>query len=332
MGIIKVAERANGRSGSIDQQFHRTYVRNFLVLTDSYLTDAKTVMLAPGIPRPYESYAVMTDAGLVVDREALAQQPTAVQPDPDAPDLWSVDVNYSTRSSDPSKNDADEAANPIDRRPRLDWRQRKRELPFVKAYTLDDDGNVEIDTETGNPVWTPVVASNWERFNPPPLYEETDEVLMIVRNELTFSRSIAKAFVDTVCSTGYGSSLPREARILSIEASERFEKNLAFWEVHYEIAFRDGGWALELENTGSYYITGLAGPGGDLPESAILADADYSLPSVKIVELKDIAGNGITNVRLDKFGQRLKLAKPSTFKTFVRYPPVDWGPLNLPPV
>lgn len=309
MGFQAVREIPEGRRSTFSlDRLHRQYTLVFLVLTDSPYVDAGAVMLAPGIPLPGAFYVTDTS----IDLQARATDISPAQPDPEnAPLLWHVTVNYSTRPVDPSHQSSggnpqqDRTESPLSRPARPRWYMQTDKRPLVR--------------EVGGALRA-VGSSAGEAYSPVPETESRVLLLEVTRNEKLFDANRAAFFIDTVNESPFQGFGARKCRLMDWDGHEDFEKDVAFWAVRYLFAFRLGAepadmptgyglWDVRLRDHGTYYLDGAG----------------------KKQWKKDDSGVPIADVNLDGlFGGLLPDGQEPKYRWFRRFETTDFSSLRIP--
>src|SRR5262249_52438990 len=135
--------------------------------------------------------------------------------------------------------------NPLNRPPRISWGFTQ----FQIAAEQDANGKVYVN-------------SAGERFDPPPMLDDTRLVCTIERNEPGYDPIIALAYKDAVNSDPFMGFDPGEAKMANMGATMEFESTVGFyWKVNYEIHFHDNslatvddGWDQYVLDKGSYEL------------------------------------------------------------------------------
>lgn len=196
--------------------------------------------------------------------------------------------------------------NPLNRPPRYFLELMQFERPVVK----DIDGK-PIQNACGQP------------FDPPLMQDDSRQVLVAVRNvssifELTALQQVYKDAINT--NPFYGAK-PRQAKVVSITSGEqKFEGDVAYYEVAIRIAFKENGetWVREVLNTGmSRFIRKETETEGETNVEFILTT-------------KDRRGDPINSpVKLAKDGTLLEEGSKPVYLKFKTYPERDFSGLGI---
>lgn len=249
MSATLIGEKVEGRA-TIDDGFHRTYTRVFLVKTTSTQDGPLTVTLATGVPRVWDPYTTNTDTDLGALCKSVSAQPT------DSPFLWEVTVEYDSVV----REEGQQAENPLARPADIDWSF----VPYVKAAQRDVFG-------------LPILNSAGQPFDPPPEMDDRRIQLTIQRNEETFDPLQAFEFQDATNSDVFFGGGIAAWKVMSIKANGPHSENgVSFWRVTYEFEFRREGWFLRTLDQGfAELIDGSLTPitvKGVVPSEPVLLD------------------------------------------------------------
>src|SRR5262249_40989068 len=160
---ILVTEIWNGRDGDADDKGQRRYSRIFQVRTNDARDGSLVVRLGIdpvtllAVPQPFSTYV---DLNGNFDLGAWC---THVRPrqDPEDPFTWEVRCEYDSLAADQQFSDQ----NPLNRPPRISWGFTQ----FQIVAEQDANGKVYVN-------------SAGERFDPPPMIDDTRLVCTIERN------------------------------------------------------------------------------------------------------------------------------------------------------
>ena len=227
-----VDEIWEGRNGDIDNKGTRTYTRVFRVVTDSNLDGPREVRQATGIPRVNDPYIVSTE-------QDLGATVTSVKPSQQSehPRVWLVSVEYSTDTGTSSQQEAEE--DPLDRPAVIEWTFARFQIP------------AEFDTDGGA-----ILNSAKERFDPPPMIDDSRPVLRITKNQSSFDPALAVSFQDAVNSDAFFGGNPGQVKVMAISSRNAFDAGTQFFEVQYEFMMRREGWALRVLDQGFKELIG----------------------------------------------------------------------------
>jgi len=168
----------------------------------------------------------------------------------------------------------------------------------------------------------PIQNSSHETFDPPIQQDFEDLVLRVRRNEASFDPIVAAGYKWSVNSDQFAGFPPGEARMRIFEGRYVRAGGLYFWEVQYEIHFRQGGWKVPIFDKGFRTIKLDSEGAPDLD-----SDGNY-----QYVTVKDTDGNPMREpVMLDGQGQRLpKVREDDPVKLeFELLQPLEYNALGL---
>lgn len=282
-------EVMEGRRGTLKDDFSREYTRVFYVPSTSSVEPPNNVMFALNIPRLWDSFP--TDSAARV-RDVTPRQ---LQPD-----LWEVQVEYSTKGiQNPDKlggsgSPSDYSSEvPTARPPKRKWGTRTYRIGLDRAI----DGSA-------------IVNSADCPFDPPPEIDVSQLTLTITRNEPSFDHGLAMALMNKVNSASFYGALPKCALMHQITADEEYENGFFFWSVTYEIHFDVNDWRLKVLDAG-YYIRSI-------------------FTANKKVTIKDVDGQPLTApTLLNGDGLQLLDDEDPVYRIFEIYPTFDFGLLGL---
>lgn len=227
MSVISSELMLNGRSGSSDEKFQRSYVAKWLVTTNNKLDGPQVVYAQAGsaspdpVPAKYSSYAVGND----VDANAYHLDNT-VEPHNAGTELqWVVTVNFGPPPKGEPPGERNE--NPLLRPPRysIEWGNYSR--PFIK----DIMGNL-------------VVNAAKQAFDPPPVEEDARPILVAKKNFGTFAEVVAlmRTYKNATNTDNFYGAAEREAKIESITAGDQIHENgHSYYEATIRVMFNESG-------------------------------------------------------------------------------------------
>jgi hypothetical protein len=248
--IVKVAERKDKRrSGTSATQ--RWYERTWYVEADAPIGGA-AAKAAFGVPQLYTVYATSSETDLkarVVNHNArqIAKTDRA----------YEVVVRYETKSG--SDDQGKWAPNPLERPPRMTFDFEEAMTPVIGTLT---DGPITPDSTD---IYTePVVNGAGKAFVPQPEVEDGNPVLVIERNEASFSMANAVEYNNSVNNDVYMGALPRQLKVriqcMGGQSEVVDDEEIVFYPVRYTFKAKREGWDLRQANRGTEYKT----TGGEL--------------------------------------------------------------------
>lgn len=209
--------------GRIDGKNTRTYTRTFQVKVSAKSDGPAVVLAATGIPRFGDQYVTGTEIDLGARCVTREYQET------ESPYLRRVQVEYSSESPDPTKQDE----NPLLRAADIDYSFAK----YSKPFTRDVDGRA-------------VLNSAELPYDPPIERDDTRGILIITRNEPVFLNAIADAYQDSVNSDAFFGRPAGTWKCQPMRARPAYENGVAFIVVTYEFEYRKEGWRVEVLDQG----------------------------------------------------------------------------------
>lgn len=337
---LQVKEIWPGRRGRRTSKGVKEYTRVFRVIVTGadadIKTGAKAIRNAAGIPRIGDTYE---GADGETDISALCN---AVEPEnTDQPHVWTVTVEYSTRTSntDPTQNSGDDSGaggsgsggsqDPTLRPPKISWGQAHASRSIVAL------GGRPLCNSAGQP------------FMPPPEIDVALPVLRITKNMPTFDAHRAATYTNAINASSWtilGETwAPYEAKCTGITGESEWEGTFAFVAVTYEFTFApDFGWLHRPLDYGSYETDhpvneATFSPGAGFiftqPGPPPAPDENGCRPKLKLIQ--DASGTPIADeFFLDGHGKKLKCdgngdLLPPHFLEFHIFREVDFDTLGL---
>lgn len=167
------------------------------------------------------SFAGESDASLVCT--AVNIVPRADSQGLNRSKVYEVEAVYSNSVN--IANIGEDEENPLDDLPQYEFTFAKYQIPAE----YDVDGN-------------PVVNGADEKFDPPCLMDENRPVVIVTRNEASFSAATAVEYQDAVNSDSFAGVTAGVAKIIGISARQATRGEFVYQIVTYEIEFRWNGW------------------------------------------------------------------------------------------
>lgn len=217
----------------------RTYTRRFLVRTRSKTLASMSVVLCPGVPRPYDVYfSGNAVQGFEYDPYALMVGASARQ---QADDWfqWVVTCEYSTNlggggvptnpgyPGDPAVQNqppttGGAANDPSFEPPEVDWDFET--VQVVPRFDLDRK---------------PFLNSARQPFTPGPTVEAARAVLTVTKNELSFTWQVARDWSFAVNNKPFLGADTGQAQCMPPRAKMLYRGTLKYWRVTYKIRFKE---------------------------------------------------------------------------------------------
>lgn len=280
MSFVNVVEDHEARSMSQDEKGNLSYRRRLIYRTDNVFDGPDTLRLYPGFPTIGSMYASGWDS----NPWALCRSIEAKPRDGDQL-TWDVDATYSTALDATQIGD-----NPLLKAPTYSWSFAQ----FTKPAVVDKDNNA-------------VANSAREQYDPPIEVDDSRPVLSIQRNQASFNISVILNYVDAVNSDSWFGCNPRQAKMQNIQATNRTENGYTYWDVSYEVHFRQETWDIKPIDRGFHRLRS----GGTWEH------------------ILDHRGQKVTQPKwLDGTGEVNNTSTP-VFRTFRIYREVSFGALGL---
>lgn len=122
--------------------------------------------------------------------------------------------------------------------------------------------DVSIDTQVFEEIvdfdanGTAVLNTAGDPFDPPVIRDVSRSVLVVERNEASYSESLASQYRDTVNSDGFLGADPGTIKCNAIKPTRTWDKLNGFiWRVRYEFAQNRDGWHKKILNAGMRQIS-----------------------------------------------------------------------------
>ena len=226
MSVRYVREKYAGRNASSGDDASRSYTKVVIVQTDSPHDGAIVVCNHPLVPQfgTYYATANEADSGAMLRRR---------RPKQTGPKTWEVSCEFSTRARDPD----DQEENPLARPPKHSW--SGVEYDTFPSKDLDD---------------VPFMNSAFWRYDPAIAVPETYGVLVIVRNEPIFDMDRAEEFSNVVNENRIFGRDPGKVLLKPPRGDQRFENNINFVAVTYELWINKKGWITWALDAGPFAI------------------------------------------------------------------------------
>jgi hypothetical protein len=219
-----------GRSGAASAKGERTYQRTFKVVTDDRKVGAKAVLAAVPVAfrDAYTNGLAAAAPGYETDTGAFCQAKNAQCTSPDGR-TWTVTVDYA-----PFDPNSQQDENPLDEPPQMDWDA----ADFEEVVEQDVDGN-------------PVINSAGDPFDPPLTRDNSYPILVITRNEATFSPGLAYSYRNKVNAATFFGSGPRTVRCRPIVGKKQYHAAFGtYYQVTYRFEFNPDGFDKNVLNQG----------------------------------------------------------------------------------
>lgn len=271
MAIVEVFEKLEGNVSKQDKSFQTSYTRVFQVVTSSRLDRARTVRLAVMSAAPVaigDHYEVLdpSDGTTVLEQDTASfctSISAAVAGSTDDGCQWDVTVEYSPSDGSPTF-----PPNPVEHPLKLSWGSQLVEVPV----NYDRDGD-------------PIQNSAGDFFDPTPTVMKYLILLNIVRNEATFSPTLAQTWKGTVNDATFtiaGEDFdPGTVKIADITSELSYNAECGwYWPVTYQMEIDPDGWKSKLLDQGMRTLV----------SGAKKAIADDSGKEVSTPELLDGSG------------------------------------------
>lgn len=221
MSVIEVSE-VYQRSGTQNQDWKRTYSRQWQVITNNHADGPVTVR---------ESVPVrignVFECGNDVDLGAYC---TSINASCTAVDglQWEVTAEYGPYDANVAP------ANPVERPIEISW--GFDQFQRVAERDANDD---------------PIVNSAGEPFDPPVMIDDSRSVLTITRNESTYNDELAADFKDSINLDVFWGKAPGTVKVMMISAQLKRDQDIGwYWVVTYQFQVDKNGWKRPLVDIG----------------------------------------------------------------------------------
>jgi hypothetical protein len=307
MAIIGYQELPDRRRGSFRAGGQYNYSRVFAVTTDTDRNGVQQVVnylltqLSVGLGSAYQIGAP-ADAWYEVDPVVYLQ---GIDAEPSAEDTrtWHVTLNYGPYTPElaaANNPPIGQAPTPVGEPPSIVWGSN----PYRAPYRRDVEDKAIINTVL-------------DPYDQPPERDDSRSSLVISRNELSYSETLAKNFRDKINGATWFSYAPRTVKVKDIQATVIWVPASViakgyYWRVTYQFEFSADGktWDDQILNQGRRGRTTVGGP---------------------IIHLKDTEGNFLTEpVALKEDGTRATAQADFFYLTYKPYKTANFSALNIP--
>ena len=272
------------RSASDDDKGVATAVETWQVFTTAATDSAWDIDAAAVVPRKFDPHP--EDADLLCRKRTFTQSS-------EKPTFWIATIEYSTETDDQQQSDD----NPLQRPVKRSWTTTD-----VSKPVFEDTAGVAIMNTAGLP------------YDPPTEMNASHVVLRYVRNEASFSGTLAASYNNRINSDTFAGYTAGKLR-LKITADEDFYRGLSYWIVTYEMEENPDGWQKRLLSQGLMYK--LSGGGNTYFLRCTEGDGEYVTEPVPLTS---------TGEQVDA----ANLPGSAVFTTHNVYRTAVFGNLNLP--
>lgn len=214
MAVEQWIEHVEGRSGSINDQREREYVRVFKFMMSRATDGPEVIQLHPACPRPWSVYV---SASGIVDTGSWCRD-VRFDVDSNDPYTWTVVASYSSRVNRPDINLIE---NPLLRPSDISWGTTREMVPME----FDADG-------------TPVRNTAGDLFDPPLEKPRTTAILRIGKNLPTYDARLYVDYENTVNEKPFFTFGKWQVKCEHITGKRQFENGILFWRVDFEFHIR----------------------------------------------------------------------------------------------
>lgn len=234
--IEPACELINTRTGvAFGVHGRRNFVRTFQVKTTNPLHGPNEICQANNLPTPFEGY----DAHDINDLDRLAvcislEAKLHPESEDDNRFWWIVTANYSTETPPEGIPDLTlygsslegSQNNPWEEPPLIRWESET----IQRAYATDLNG-------------VPFLNSAKQPFSPPPTFEFSRRIMVLIRNQRTFDIEVVRDYDWAVNSDLFmGIYIPGRVQCFPINAEMVSRGSLSFWRVTYRLRFASLVW------------------------------------------------------------------------------------------
>lgn len=282
----------------------REFTRRYAILTSS-LQDEFQIMLTAGLPRRWDAHPADNTARCIHLRPEM---------DHSNPLIWWVYADYTTDYI------LEDFEDPSHRLPEVEWEFEERQV-IVPGLIKDKYKSSGSESSGGHRSGTDRIQfkaaptnSAGQPFDPPPLYDKADPVLIIDYVDTGFDEATALQYVNSVNSDSLLGADPGQLRC-KIRAKRFQWRDQLRWNINIRLAYRAEGWQPQILDQGAFYL-------------------DTSGAGTKKVPFTDRDGNQIIRL-LDGLGQKLNPIdgddsdNPPVFLTMPSYPDIPFAPLGI---
>ena len=252
MAAVSFAEIWSGRTANWSELAVRTYVRIFLVRTD-------TAFDGPGVAGgavPIKLYDFYVEQSGYQDVGARCVEIDPKQ-DQDDPFTWTVTYNYSSKSRYPemsrdwgkgggSPGQGGDFADPLQRPPEIRFEFAR----FRRTVFAEYGGNV-----AGGPLTARTIQNSCGEPQPVEI-DDSRPILTITKNFAGFDQSQVLKYKDGVNKNPWMGFAARTLKIANLQALSQFENNFFFWKCTLQVEIASETWDLYIVDQGYNQLDG----------------------------------------------------------------------------
>jgi hypothetical protein len=221
MSVIEVSE-LYARSGSIGEDWKRTYSRQWQIITDDKRDGPVTVLAALPVRRG-NAFESGNDVDVGAYCNSISVSCTGIDGK-----QWEASAEYGPFDSNVVP------ANPIERPIDISWGFDQ----FQRVAERDVD-DVAVLNSAGDP------------YDPPAMIDDSRSVLTITRNESTYNDELAADFKDTVNLDVFWGKAPGTVKVMMISAQIKRDSDIGwYWVVTYQFHINKSGWIQPILDIG----------------------------------------------------------------------------------
>lgn len=210
-GIVREGTAEAQRNNLLYEVLGRKYTQDFTVYTDDGKDGSTVVLSSILVPQIGDSYTMYNDSDLLATCVSVTARATKNRKIWVVTAVWDTDRIVSMVTDDP-----------LNQPPVLQWDGQPYERPMLRdVYGV------------------PCVSSSGNSFDPPYMMEDDRAVLRITRNEASFDKDTMLEYKRKLNKLAFAGSNPLFVRINTITAEYALQNGVLFWQVHYELEFRE---------------------------------------------------------------------------------------------
>lgn len=308
------AEQRKREGDSTANRKVREHTRVVTITTTS-LSNEFDILGFPGVPQRWDFHPVDGAARCI-----------HVKPEQDKsnPYVWYITCQY---SSDYTLEDFDDPTYTL---PEVSWETEERQVPVpgtlktkaVVSTTTDKAGKVKTTTTTVN--WVDLCRNSaGQIFDPPPMYDRADPVLVVDIILTSFNPDVALTYNNSINSDPFLGGDPGQFRCKIL--AKRFQwRDQYRWRITYRFAYRAEGWQPQILDSGPKYRP------ADGADPVPFIDQDGN-PMIGLLD-----GHGKPLVWLDETNDAAHANHEPTsapvYLYFYPYLATPFAPLNIPAI
>ena len=248
MSVVSCNEIKNGRTGELNADQSRRWVRTFRVVTDDDTDGPATVLFAAGLPSLGDTY----DTGTESDPLASLKSMVPTQDEADAR-LWLVECTYDTKADATAQSGGGSGTpggggaspqnrpeNPLDRP--AEWRAGSVK---VKKAVMSDKDNADVKNSAGL------------FYNPGYEVDRALGQITVTKNYSSKPFKDALDLIEKVNDAVWYGFAAKTVKIDGLDIQSAYENGVSYVRVTWTLLYDPDGWSpTRILDRGPYYLVG----------------------------------------------------------------------------